>query len=112
MHTATHLLHAALHKVLGPTANQKGSNITAERLRFDFSWPEKMTEEQKAAVEKLVNGWIDEVEAQMLMRLAGPFERFGDGKIGRMAAALRKMLSDGTITEEESRRISLVLEKI
>ena len=60
MHTATHLLHAALHKVLGPTANQKGSNITAERLRFDFSWPEKMTEEQKAAVEKLVNEWIDQ----------------------------------------------------
>lgn len=60
MHTATHLLHAALHKVLGPTANQKGSNITAERLRFDFSWPEKMTEEQKAAVEKLVNEWIEQ----------------------------------------------------
>ena len=58
MHTATHLLHAALHKVLGPTASQKGSNITAERLRFDFTWPEKMTEEQIAEVEKLVNGWI------------------------------------------------------
>lgn len=59
MHTATHLLHAALHKVLGPTANQKGSNITPERLRFDFSWPEKMTAEQIAEVEKLVNEWID-----------------------------------------------------
>lgn len=58
MHTATHLLHAALHKVLGPTALQKGSNITAERLRFDFSWPQKMTDEQKAEVEKLVNEWI------------------------------------------------------
>ena len=58
MHTATHLLHAALHKVLGPTALQKGSNITAERLRFDFSWPAKMTDEQKAEVEKLVNEWI------------------------------------------------------
>ncbi len=58
MHTATHLLHAALHKVLGPTANQKGSNITAERLRFDFTWPEKMTDAQIAEVEKLVNGWI------------------------------------------------------
>ena len=58
MHTATHLLHAALHKVLGPTANQKGSNIAAERLRFDFTWPEPMTAEQKAEVEKLVNGWI------------------------------------------------------
>ncbi|MBO7482889.1 MAG: alanine--tRNA ligase [Kiritimatiellae bacterium] len=60
LHTATHLLHAALHKVLGPTANQKGSNITAERLRFDFAWPQKMTDEQKAEVEKLVNGWIEQ----------------------------------------------------
>ncbi len=60
MHTATHLLHAALHKVLGPTANQKGSNITAERLRFDFTWPDKMTEEQIDEVEKLVNGWIEQ----------------------------------------------------
>ncbi len=60
MHTATHLLHAALHKVLGPTANQKGSNITPERLRFDFTWPEKMTDEQIKQVEDLVNGWIQE----------------------------------------------------
>ena len=60
MHTATHLLHAALHKVLGPTANQKGSNNTEERLRFDFTWPEKMTDEQIAAVEKLVNDWISQ----------------------------------------------------
>ena len=60
----------------------------------------------------LEDGRIDEVEAQMLMRLAEPFEHFGDGKIGRMAVLLRKMLADGTITEEESRRISLVLEKI
>ena len=60
MHTATHLLHAALHKVLGPTALQKGSNITAERLRFDFSWPAKMTDEEKKKVEDLVNEWINE----------------------------------------------------
>ena len=60
MHTATHLLHAALHKVLGPTALQKGSNITAERLRFDFSWPQKMTDEEKKKVEDLVNEWINE----------------------------------------------------
>ena len=44
--------------MLGPTANQKGSNITAERLRFDFTWPEKMTDAQIAEVEKLVNEWI------------------------------------------------------
>ena len=60
MHTATHLLHAALHKVLGPSANQKGSNITAERLRFDFTWPEKMTDAQIKEVEDLVNKWIAE----------------------------------------------------
>ncbi len=58
MHTATHLLHAALHKVLGPTANQKGSNITAERLRFDFTYDQKMTPEQIAQVEALVNEQI------------------------------------------------------
>ena len=58
LHTATHLLHAALHKVLGPGALQKGSNITAERLRFDFTWPEKMTPEQIKAVEDLVNAEI------------------------------------------------------
>ena len=60
MHTATHLLHAALHQVLGPTALQKGSNITAERLRFDFTWPQPMTAEEKAKVEALVNRWIAE----------------------------------------------------
>lgn len=60
MHTATHLLHAALHQVLGPTALQKGSNITAERLRFDFTWPQPMTAEEKAKVEELVNKWIAE----------------------------------------------------
>ena len=60
----------------------------------------------------LADGKIDEVEAQMLMRLAEPFERFGDGKVSRMATVLRQMLSDGVITDEESRRISLVLGKI
>ncbi len=55
LHTATHLLNAALKKILGPDVNQKGSNITAERLRFDFNYADKMTPEQIAEVEKTVN---------------------------------------------------------
>ncbi|OGH77032.1 MAG: hypothetical protein A3G08_00345 [Candidatus Magasanikbacteria bacterium RIFCSPLOWO2_12_FULL_47_9b] len=57
-HTATHLLHAALQKVLGPQAVQKGSNITPERLRFDFVHPVKMTLEEIQQVEDLVNAAI------------------------------------------------------
>ena len=57
-HTATHLLNAALKVVLGEHVHQKGSNITAERLRFDFSHNSKMTDEEKQKVEDLVNEYI------------------------------------------------------
>ena len=58
LHTATHLLQAALRKVLGTHVEQRGSNITAERLRFDFCHPDKMTPEQIAEVQDLVNDAI------------------------------------------------------
>ena len=57
-HTATHLLNAALKVVLGDHVHQKGSNITAERMRFDFSHDAKMTDEEKQKVEALVNEYI------------------------------------------------------
>jgi len=59
LHTATHLTHAALRKVLGEHVSQKGSNITGERLRFDFSNPEKLTDEEIKKVEDLVNEAVE-----------------------------------------------------
>ena len=57
-HTATHLLNAALKEVIGPEVHQLGSNITPERLRFDFPCDHKMTDEEKKQTEDLVNKWI------------------------------------------------------
>ncbi len=57
-HTATHLLNAALKQVVGPDVHQKGSNITEERMRFDFSCDHKLSDEEKNAAEALVNQWI------------------------------------------------------
>ena len=59
-HTATHLLNAALKQVIGKEVHQKGSNITPERMRFDFSCDHKLTDEEKKQVEDLVNKWINE----------------------------------------------------
>lgn len=59
-HTATHLLNAALKIVVDKNIHQKGSNITSERMRFDFSCDHKLTDEEKQKTEQLVNDWIDE----------------------------------------------------
>ena len=60
LHTATHMLHASLRKVLSDSVSQKGSHITAERLRFDFSYPEKLNDEQVNQVFSLINEKIEE----------------------------------------------------
>lgn len=97
-HTATHLLQSALREIFGETVRQHGSNITAERLRFDFSLDRKMTPEEIARAEELVNGWIAEdnpvkytlypTEEALQMGAIGPFgERYGDTvKVYQMGA--------------------------
>jgi len=88
-HTATHLLQSALRQLFGNELRQHGSNITAERLRFDFNLDRKMTPEEIAKAEELVNGWIAEdnpvkftlypTQEALDMGAIGPFgERYGE----------------------------------
>jgi alanyl-tRNA synthetase len=88
-HTATHLLQSALRRILGDQLYQHGSNITEERLRFDFSLDRKMTPQEIAEAETLVNGWIADdlpvsfreypTQTALDMGAIGPFgERYGD----------------------------------
>ncbi len=88
-HTATHLLQSALRQILGPELRQHGSNITEERLRFDFNLDRKVTPEEITQAEELVNGWIVEdvpvkfteypTQEALDMGAIGPFgERYGD----------------------------------
>jgi alanyl-tRNA synthetase len=100
-HTATHLMHKALRDVLGPDVWQKGSNITAERTRFDFTYPQKMTDEQKKQVEDLVNKWIaqDGVVNQEMM----PLEKAKElGAIGLFGEKYADTVSVYTITDPKS----------
>lgn len=139
LHTATHLLHEALHRVLGEHVSQKGSNITAERLRFDFSHPNKLSPEEIKKIEDLVNEKIkenlsvifemmDKDEAIKSGARAFFGERYGDKvKVYRMGDFSREIcggphvsftgvLRSFTIIKEESagsgiRRIYAVLPK-
>ena len=138
LHTATHLLQAALRKVLGDEVAQKGSNITVERLRFDFSFPRKLTPEELKQVEDLVNEYIradyeitceemtvDEARAQGAIGLFG--DRYGERvKVYTMGTASKEIcggphanrtgeLVHFTIKKEEAssagvRRIKAVIE--
>ncbi len=81
LHTATHLLHAALRKVLGDHVTQKGSNITDQRLRFDFSHPDPMTPEQIREVEERVNSAIRS-GLDVTMSEMTPDEALAEGALG------------------------------
>jgi alanyl-tRNA synthetase len=81
LHTATHLLHSALRQVLGDHVKQKGSNITSERLRFDFSHPEKLSQDQIKQVEDLVNQQIQNDSSVIVDEM--PYDQAKDtGAIG------------------------------
>ncbi len=84
-HTATHLLNAALKQVLGSHVHQRGSNITEERMRFDFSHDSKMTDEEKKQVEDLVNKYI---------QMAIPVERLEMKKDDAIAMGAEAMFLD------------------
>jgi alanyl-tRNA synthetase len=87
-HTATHLMYQALKQILGDHVVQRGSNITAERIRFDFSNPEKVTPEQQKQIEDIVNQviaedlpvtWKEENTAEALKTASGAFgDKYGD----------------------------------
>lgn len=100
-HTATHLMYQALRDVLGDHVVQRGSNITEDRLRFDFSHPEKVTPEQVAEVEKIVNEQIskdlkvsfEEYPTKVAREERGALGQFGDRYGDRVK--VYKMIADG-----------------
>ena len=101
-HSATHLLHKALRLVLGNHVAQKGSNITAERLRFDFSHPAPMTPEQIAAVERIVNEQIAR-DLPVTMEMMPPEEAKAAGAIalfGEKYEPIVKVYTMGDFSKE------------
>ncbi len=104
-HTATHLLHKALRDVLGTDVWQKGSNINAERTRFDFTYPQKMTDDQKKQVEDLVNKWI-ELDADMKQEMM-PLDKARElGAIGLFGEKYADTVSIYTATDKDGNVIS------
>ena len=101
MHTATHLLHAALRKVLGEHVEQKGSNITTERLRFDFSHPAKVPEEKLREVEALVNEKVRE-GLSVKMEVMSPQQAKKDGAIGLFASKYGEKVKVYTVFDQKT----------
>ena len=81
LHTATHLLNGALRKVLGDEVSQRGSNITSERLRFDFSFDRKVTKEELEQVEAIVNEAIQK-KIEVILEEMSPEQAYKEGAVG------------------------------
>lgn len=101
LHTAAHLLLAALKKVLGENINQKGSNITPERLRFDFNFERKLTQEEKEKIEKIVNEEIQK-EHKITKEEMSPKEAKEKGATGIFDTKYGDIVSVYTIGPEKS----------
>jgi alanyl-tRNA synthetase len=102
LHTVAHLMLAGLRKVLGETVHQKGSNINGERIRFDFSHPDKMTDEQKKAVEDFVNEAI-ESKSEVTLEEMTPEEAKNagaEGEFGHKYGDRVKVYSIGEYSKE------------
>jgi alanyl-tRNA synthetase len=107
-HTATHLLHAALHQVLGPHARQAGSLVAPDRLRFDFTHPEAMTPEQTERVEKIVNDAVA-ADMQVLPKLKSRADAIAEGamalfgeKYGETVRTISIVPTDHALPSESS----------
>tara|TARA_B100002003_G_scaffold10155_2_gene8765 strand:+ start:15108 stop:16778 length:1671 start_codon:yes stop_codon:yes gene_type:complete len=122
-HTATHLLLQALKDVLGNSVVQKGSNITGERLRFDFSWSEKLTDEERQKVEDTVNQKIkeglvvtsEETDGRIIYTIGNKEEKYSVEPCGGPHVKNTSELGEFKIKKQESvsagvRRIKAVLE--
>ncbi|HUC89615.1 MAG TPA: alanine--tRNA ligase [Patescibacteria group bacterium] len=104
-HTATHLMYRALRMVLGDHVIQRGSNITADRLRFDFSHPEKMTAEQIAEVEKIVNQQIDK-DWPMTWREENTKQALANGVMGAFGDKYGEMVKVYTVGDPDGENYS------
>jgi len=98
LHTATHLLNGALRRVLGDEVSQRGSNITSERLRFDFSFGRKVTKDELAQVEAIVNEAISQKIDVVLEEMA-PEKAYEEGAIGVFAGKYGEIVKVYTIRD-------------
>jgi len=103
LHTATHLLNEALRKVLGGDVRQRGSNITPERLRFDFNFDRKLSEEERKKVEEIVNkkikAGLDVVREELALD-----DAFSSGAQGEFGAKYPEVVSVYTVLEPDEKR--------